>query len=63
LLQHKRVAHLPPFPSPPPPALQEQAEKDRDANLRVFMRWAKSKVPDAEFMNPGSGAQVRLWGT
>eukprot|EP00983_Pelagomonas_calceolata_P130726 1161710-Pelagomonas_calceolata.AAC.1 len=23
------------------------------------MAWAKSKVPDAEFMNAGSGSQVR----
>jgi len=38
---------------------QVQAQKDRDANLQTFMAWAKSKVPDAEFMNAGSGSQIR----
>ncbi len=36
-----------------------QAEEDQKKAMGRFRRWASSKVPGAENMNVGSGAQIR----
>ncbi len=36
-----------------------QAEEDQTKAMGRFRRWASSKVPGAENMNVGSGAQIR----
>ena len=40
-------------------AAELQAKEDQDNAQRTFRDWAKRKVPDAEFMNVGSGTQIR----
>ncbi|KAG2498231.1 hypothetical protein HYH03_003981 [Edaphochlamys debaryana] len=41
-------------------AAQQRAEADREAAVAEFLDWADSKVPGARYMNPGSGAQIRM---
>ena len=38
---------------------EKQAIEDRDKNIKLFIEWAKSRVPSAEDMNVASGAQIR----
>ena len=40
-------------------AAEVQAEEDQKKAMGRFRRWASSKVPGAENMNVGSGAQIR----
>lgn len=46
-------------PLPHPTLFQVKAEADREAAVQYFREWAMSKVPDAEYMNVASGAQIR----
>ena len=38
---------------------EEKAVKDQDEAMKRFRRWASQRVPGAENMNVGSGAQIR----
>lgn len=38
---------------------QKRALLDQQEAQERFKEWAKSRVPDAEFMNVGSGTQIR----
>ena len=40
-------------------AMEEVAKKDQEAKENIFREWAAQYVPDAAFMNVGSGAQIR----
>lgn len=39
-------------------AAQQQAERDQQQAQETFRRWAMHRVPDAKYMNVGSGPQV-----
>ncbi len=40
-------------------AAEEKAVKDQEEAENRFLKWASQKVPGAELMNVGSGAQIR----
>ena len=40
-------------------AMEEVAKKDQETKENIFREWAAQYVPDAAYMNVGSGAQIR----
>jgi DNA polymerase-1 len=38
---------------------ERRAEREREAHMQAFLRWASEQCPDGRLMNPSSGAQIQ----